>query len=132
MKISFYWFALSVFQALRYPYFHVGQVLGVPLKYSEQHKAQAKMSESGAETQPLSFCKTDLESSEPSMSHYQPLQQMSSSQNNLDLSTEQGLCFTTLSEGQQEPLSLVTNRQPMSWQAVGITQVNWYSLQMLE
>lgn len=116
-----------MFQALRYPYFHVGQALSAPLKYSEQHKTQAKMAESGTETQPLSFYKTDLQSSEPSMtqeeSFYQPLQQMSSSQDNIDRSTEQGLCFTTLSEGQQEPLSLVTNSHSM--QAVAITQVNW-------
>ncbi len=126
-------FVLFVLQALRYPYFHVGQALGAPLKYSEQHKAQAKMSEAAAETKPLSLCKTDLESGEPSktqaelrtcsQSLHQPLQQIPLPQDNMEPSTKQAMCSSTLTEGQQEPLSLVKNRHPMSWQAVGITQV---------
>lgn len=116
-------------QALRYPYFHVGQALGAPLK---QHKAQAKMPEAAAETKPLSLCKTDLESGEPSktqaelqtcsQSLHQPLQQIPLPQDNMEPSTNQAMCSTTLAEGQQEPLSLVKNRHPTSWQAVGITQ----------
>lgn len=125
--------ALFVFQALRYPYFHVGQALGARLKYSEQHKVQAKVSEAAAETKPLSLCKTNLEFSEPSKTQaelqtcsqflHQPLQQISLPQYNMEPSTKQAMCFSTLPEGQQEPLSLVKNRQPMSQQAVGITQV---------
>lgn len=124
LKIFFLGFVLFVFQALRYPYFHVGHVLGAPLKYSEQHKAQAKMSEAAAETKPLALCKTDLESGETcSQSLHQPLQQIPLPQDNVEPSIKQAMCFTTLSEGQQEPLSLVKNKQPMSRQAVGVTQV---------
>ncbi|XP_041805517.1 serine/threonine-protein kinase MAK-like isoform X2 [Chelmon rostratus] len=117
----------SALQALRYPYFHVGQALGARLKYSEQHKVQAKVSEAAAETKPLSLCKTNLEFSEPSKTQaelqtcsqflHQPLQQISLPQYNMEPSTKQAMCFSTLPEGQQEPLSLVKNRQPMSQQA---------------
>ncbi|XP_039671420.1 serine/threonine-protein kinase MAK-like isoform X2 [Perca fluviatilis] len=109
----------SAAQALRYPYFHVGQALGAPLKYSEQHKAQAKISEAAAETKPLSLCRTDIESGEPSrtqtcsQSLHQPLQQILLPQDNMEQSTKQERCSTTLTEGQQEPLSLVKD----SWQA---------------
>ncbi|XP_044075935.1 serine/threonine-protein kinase MAK-like isoform X2 [Siniperca chuatsi] len=116
----------SAAQALRYPYFHVGQVLSAPLKYSAQHKAWAKMSEAAAGTKPVSLCKTDLESGEPSktqaelqtcsQSLHQPLQQIILPQDNMEPSTKQAMCSTTLTEGQQEALSL-TKRQLMSWQA---------------
>lgn len=122
-----------MFQALRYPYFHVGQALGAPLKYSEQLKAEAKMSEVAPETKPLSLCKTGQESGEPIKTQmelqiciqtlHQPLQQISLPQDNMEPSTKQAMCFTTSQDGQQEPLSLVKNRQTMSWQAVGVTQV---------
>lgn len=114
-------------QALRYPYFHVGQALGAPLKYMEQHKAQAKVSEVATDPKPLSLCKTELESREPSetqaepqassQSLYQPLQEIRLPQDNVEPSTE------LAAEGQQEPLSLVKNKQPMSWHTVGISQV---------
>ncbi|XP_076601679.1 serine/threonine-protein kinase MAK-like isoform X1 [Chaetodon auriga] len=117
----------SAAQALRYPYFHVGQALGAPLKCSEQHKVQAKVSEAAAETKPLSLCKTDLESSQPSQTQAelqtcsqslpQPLQQISLPQENMEPSTKQAVCFTTPPEAQQEPLSLVKNRRPTSRQA---------------
>nr|XP_046263643.1 serine/threonine-protein kinase MAK-like isoform X2 [Scatophagus argus]XP_046263644.1 serine/threonine-protein kinase MAK-like isoform X2 [Scatophagus argus]XP_046263645.1 serine/threonine-protein kinase MAK-like isoform X2 [Scatophagus argus] len=117
----------SAVQALRYPYFHVGQALGAPLKHSEQHKAQEKMCDAAAETKPLSLCKTDRESSEPSkiqaewqtcsQSLHQPLQQIPLPQNNIEQSTKQVTCCTVEAEGQQEPLSLVKNRKPVSWQA---------------
>ncbi|XP_019130076.2 serine/threonine-protein kinase MAK isoform X1 [Larimichthys crocea] len=117
----------SAAQALRYPYFHVGQALGAPLKYSEQLKAEAKMSEVAPETKPLSLCKTGQESGEPIKTQmelqtciqtlHQPLQQISLPQDNMEPSTKQAMCFTTSQDGQQEPLSLVKNRQTMSWQA---------------
>ncbi|XP_036939654.1 serine/threonine-protein kinase MAK-like isoform X2 [Acanthopagrus latus] len=97
----------SAAQALRYRYFHVGQALGAPLK------AQAKMSEAAAESKPLSLCKTELESSQ---SLQQPLQQISLPQDNMEPSTLEATTFSALTEGQQEPLSLVKNRQPKSWQ----------------
>ncbi|GLD50802.1 serine/threonine-protein kinase MAK-like isoform X2 [Lates japonicus] len=113
----------SAAQALRYPYFHVGQALGAPLKYMEQHKAQAKVSEVATDPKPLSLCKTELESSEPSetqaepqassQSLHQPLQEIRLPQDNIEPSTE------LAAQGQQEPLSLVKNRQPMSWHTRG-------------
>ncbi|XP_042353740.1 serine/threonine-protein kinase MAK-like [Plectropomus leopardus] len=99
----------SAAQALRYPYFHVGQTLGAPLK------AQAKLSEAAAETKPLSLCKTDLETSESSrtqtcsQSLQQPLQQILLPLDNTEPNTKH--------EGQQEPLSLVKTSKPTSWQA---------------
>ncbi|XP_035861005.1 serine/threonine-protein kinase MAK-like isoform X7 [Sander lucioperca] len=109
----------SAAQVLRYPYFHVGQALSAPLKYSEQHKAQAKISEAAAETKPLSLCRTDIESGDPSrtqtcsQSLHQPLQQILLPQDNMEQSTKQEMCSTMLTEGQQEPFSLVKD----SWQA---------------
>uniref|UniRef100_A0A7N8WZS7 non-specific serine/threonine protein kinase n=1 Tax=Mastacembelus armatus TaxID=205130 RepID=A0A7N8WZS7_9TELE len=119
----------SAAQALRYPYFHVGQALDAPLNYSEQHKAQAKMSEAATEPKSLSLYKTDQESIKPSstqeelqtcsQSLHQPLQQISLPQENMEPSTNQAVGPSTLTEGQQEPLSLVKNRQPMGWHTVG-------------
>ncbi|XP_042283448.1 serine/threonine-protein kinase MAK-like isoform X1 [Thunnus maccoyii] len=100
----------SAAQALRYPYFHVGQSLGTPLKYSEQHKTLAKVAEANAEPKPLSLCKTQAESL------HQPLHQIQLPQ---EPNTQQPARPSTLTEGQQEPLSLVKNRQPMSWQTPG-------------
>lgn len=134
VKIFSLWFELFVFQALRYPYFHVGQALGAPLQCSERHKTQANMPEA-----PLSLCKMDLESGEPSKTQaqlqtsnqclHQPLQQIILPQDNMEPSTKQATYSTALTEGQQEPLSLV-KRQPMSWQAVGITQVQLLNVRM--
>ncbi|XP_035526691.1 serine/threonine-protein kinase MAK-like [Morone saxatilis] len=117
----------SAAQALRYPYFHVGQALGAPLKYLEQHRTQTKTSEAATETEPLSLCKMDLEPSKPSktpaelqtcgQSLHQPLQQISLPLDNMEPSSKQAMRVTTLPERQQEPLSLVKKRQPMSWQA---------------
>ncbi|XP_070701796.1 serine/threonine-protein kinase MAK-like [Pempheris klunzingeri] len=105
-------------QALRYPYFHVGQALSAPLKFSEQYKTQTKMAEEATETKPLSLCKMDLESGETcSQSFHQPLQQIPLPQDNMEPHTKQAACLSTLSEGQQEPLSLVKKKEPVSWQA---------------
>uniref|UniRef100_A0A668APS2 non-specific serine/threonine protein kinase n=1 Tax=Myripristis murdjan TaxID=586833 RepID=A0A668APS2_9TELE len=108
-------------QALRYPYFHVGQALGPPLKYLEHQKAQVKAAELAAEAKPLSLCKADLESCEPSKTqtepmtcviyHHQPLQQIPLPQENMDQST---MDPHTLTPEQPEPLSLVKNKQPGS------------------
>ena len=127
LKMFYLQFVPCVFQALRYPYFHVGQTLGVPLKCSEQHKARAKMSEAATEPKPLSLCKIDLDSGEPnkaqaelqtsSQAQHQPLREIPLPQDNMEPSTRLAMA------GQQEPLSLVKNKQPMSWHAVGITQV---------
>ncbi|XP_031720768.1 serine/threonine-protein kinase MAK-like [Anarrhichthys ocellatus] len=99
------------------------------LQYSYFHDGQAKMSKAEAETKPLSLCKTDLESSEPirtktcSRSLPQHLQQILLPQDIKELSTKPAMCSTMLTEGQQELVSFVKNRQPMSWHAVGITEV---------
>ncbi|XP_041847568.1 serine/threonine-protein kinase MAK-like [Melanotaenia boesemani] len=109
----------SAVQALRYPYFHLGQSLGASLKHSGRHKHQEKVSEAAIETKPLSLCKTDLDFSKLSESQvepqsyrqslHQPLQQIRLPQENT----------STLTDGQQEPLSLVKHRQAGSLQAKG-------------
>lgn len=129
----FFLFALFVFQSLRYPYFHVGQALGAPLKHSEQHKAQAEMSEAPTEPTPQPLYKTELQSSEANMSQtesqtysqspHQPLKQIPLPQENIEQSTKQAVAPKTRTEGQQEPLSLVKNRKPMSGHSGGITEV---------
>lgn len=128
-----FWFARFVFQVLRYPYFHIGQALGAPLMYSEQHKAQVKMSEAPTEPIPLPLYKTVLECSESnstqtesqacSQSLHHPLKQIPLPQDNMEPNTKQTVVPNTPTEGQQEPLSLVKNRQPMSRHTGGISQV---------
>ncbi|XP_067331578.1 serine/threonine-protein kinase MAK-like isoform X2 [Channa argus] len=119
----------SVVQALRYPYFHVGQALGAPLKYSEQHKVQQKASEAAAEPNPLFVSNLPAKLSAVKAEHhsciqslYQPPQLISLLQDNIEPSTKQAAALSTMSEAQDEPLSLVKNRQPMDWQTVGVTQ----------
>uniref|UniRef100_A0A665XAY4 non-specific serine/threonine protein kinase n=1 Tax=Echeneis naucrates TaxID=173247 RepID=A0A665XAY4_ECHNA len=106
----------SAAQALRYPYFHVGHALGAPFKYSE-HKTRAKMPEV-TKPKPLSFCKTDPESTELSkaqaerqtfsQSSHQPPQEITFPEDDMESSTQQETA------GQHEPLSLVKNKQPLS------------------
>ncbi|KAG7220915.1 hypothetical protein INR49_017765 [Caranx melampygus] len=95
----------SAAQALRYPYFHVGQALGASLRYPEHHRAQVKTFEAAAEPKPLSLCKTDLESHQAELqtsgeSPHQPLQEISLPLDNMEASSRQE------TPGQQEPLSL--------------------------
>ncbi|KAM4557540.1 serine/threonine-protein kinase MAK-like [Fundulus diaphanus] len=107
----------SAAQALRHPFFHVGHILGAPLK----HKPPENVSEAAAEPKPLSLCKTDQDSSKLSKTQaeqqsysqrlHPPPKQIPVPQENR----------RRLTEGQQEPLSLVTNMQP-SMQAVGSTE----------
>ena len=78
------------------------------------------MSEAAAGSKPLSLCKTELESSQFLQ---QPLQQISLPQDNMEPSTKEATTFSALIEGQQEPLSLVKNMQPKSWQTVGVTHI---------
>uniref|UniRef100_A0A3Q1BV80 non-specific serine/threonine protein kinase n=1 Tax=Amphiprion ocellaris TaxID=80972 RepID=A0A3Q1BV80_AMPOC len=124
----------SAAQALRYPYFHVGQSLGGPLKSSEQHRNQEKASEAAPDLKPLSLCKTDLDSCELnkprpepqtcSQSLHQPLQQINLPQENMEPNVHQLMCPSALTEAQQEPLSLVKNRQPGSFKTVGQNSVS--------
>uniref|UniRef100_A0A8D3ALU7 non-specific serine/threonine protein kinase n=1 Tax=Scophthalmus maximus TaxID=52904 RepID=A0A8D3ALU7_SCOMX len=114
----------SAAQALRHPYFHVGQTLGAPLKNSEQHEAQTKRSE----PKPLSPCGTDPESGGPSeartgsrtsgRSLHRPLQEIPLPQNRMEPNAQQ-----RATAGRQDPLSLGKLRQPLSWHHVGISQV---------
>lgn len=131
---------LSVFQALRYPYFHVGQALGAPLKYSEQYKDSTNMSDTATEPKPLFLYQSDRESPEPlvsqadpqtcSLSLHQPLQQIPLPQDNMEPCTKPAVAPSTLTEGQQEPLSLVKNRKPVGSHSVGITQVLTLNVRM--
>ncbi|XP_061587010.1 serine/threonine-protein kinase MAK-like [Cololabis saira] len=107
----------SAAQALRYPYFHVGQAPCAPLKLSEQNVSGA-----AAEPKPLSLCKTDLNSAKLSKSQrepqksgqslHQPLKQIPLPQENT----------ATMTERQQEPVSLVKTSQPGNLQAATIPQ----------
>ncbi|KAJ8413197.1 hypothetical protein AAFF_G00091930 [Aldrovandia affinis] len=55
-------------QALRHPYFQVGQVLGPPTQHQEQQRAQVRTAQAAEESRPLSLCKSDLQSSsEPAL-----------------------------------------------------------------
>ncbi|XP_077439491.1 serine/threonine-protein kinase MAK-like isoform X2 [Vanacampus margaritifer] len=114
-------------QALRYPYFFVGQSLGVPLKFCKQHKLQSKNSEGGVEGKVP--CKTNKMSQEakraPAESHsssqalHQTLHPSQACQQQADAPPppppQQQACPGSLSsEEQQEALSLVTNRQPLA------------------
>ncbi|CAJ1072545.1 serine/threonine-protein kinase MAK-like [Xyrichtys novacula] len=120
----------SAAQALRYPYFHVGQALLAPLKYSGNHTTQSKLSEDAPETKPLSLCKSDLESVKPRKTHaemqssiqapHQPLQQIPLPQENQEPSMKPGVCSTVLTEGQEEPLSLVKKKQLTNLQSPGM------------
>ncbi|KAJ8374931.1 hypothetical protein SKAU_G00055110 [Synaphobranchus kaupii] len=70
-------------QALKYPYFQVGQVLGPPSQHQEQQRGQVKMTQA---MEPLSLCKSDLQSSSepmlklqaeaPDRDYHHPLQQI--------------------------------------------------------
>nr|XP_012775647.2 serine/threonine-protein kinase MAK isoform X1 [Maylandia zebra] len=121
----------SASQALRYPYFYVGQTLGAPLKHSEQ-QAQKKISETAADLKPLSLCKPHLDPCELVTTHakpqtcsqslHQPIQQIPLPQEDIEKSTLQPVCPSTLTEGQQEPLSLVKRRPPEHCQPVNITE----------
>lgn len=133
-----YFFPLTVFQALRYPYFYVGQTLGAPLKHSEQQAQKKKISETAADLKPLSLCKPHLDPCELVTTHaepqtcsqslHQPIQQIPLPQEDIEKSTLQPVCPSTLTEGQQEPLSLVKRRPPEHCQPVNITEVKACSI----
>lgn len=122
LSFSFSLHSLCSSQALRYPYFRVGQAFTAPPRCSEQQKPGAKTCTTGLESsKPLSLCKMNLELSKPraglqplSPPLHRPLQQISLPQDNMELSSKQTMHWE---EGQQEPLSLVKS----SWQTVGIT-----------
>ncbi|KAK2822698.1 hypothetical protein Q5P01_022763 [Channa striata] len=124
---------LSAAQALQSPYFHVGQALGAPLKYSEQHKVQEKTEPDLAEpAEPncLSLSNLGQESAKPSTPKAEPQNcsqslhqpQISLPQENIEPSTNQAASPITPTEAQQEPLSLVKNRQPVDWKTARVTQ----------
>ncbi|XP_036374952.1 serine/threonine-protein kinase MAK-like isoform X2 [Megalops cyprinoides] len=105
-------------QALRYPYFQVGQVLGPPPQYVEQQKAQVRTAQA-PEPKPLSLCKSDEQSPAQrtrvpvlgpgvSRTHHQPLQQIPLPQNSLqsDSYKQEGLVSPSLSNNNNPPLKL--------------------------
>eukprot|EP00063_Salmo_salar_P068406 XP_014043241.1 PREDICTED: serine/threonine-protein kinase MAK-like isoform X7 [Salmo salar] len=109
-------------QALRYLYFQVGQALGPPPQYLEEHKAQSRTAAaqqaSSTEPKPLPFCKANLQTileTQPQpthtqgqgrVHHHQPLQQIHQPQHNTD--------WDGHSQHQYQPssLSLVKHTQP--------------------
>ncbi|XP_051929533.1 serine/threonine-protein kinase MAK-like isoform X1 [Hippocampus zosterae] len=108
-------------QALRYPYFYVGQSLGVPLNYSKQHKFQFQDAKGVTEEKAMWKAsklsqepkKTQAESQSSGQALQQPLQPIQPSPQTAD--TQQQACpDSPPSEEQQEPLSLVKNRQPIA------------------
>ncbi|KAK1172409.1 serine/threonine-protein kinase MAK-like isoform X3 [Acipenser oxyrinchus oxyrinchus] len=99
-------------QALRYPYFQVGQVLGPPPQYVEQQKAQNKPVQP-TEPKPISLSKTEPQSSpepiirvQPKVNH-QPLQQIQLPQ---QISNQPGLPNMTYK--QHQPYLPTTNNSP--------------------
>lgn len=66
---------------------------------------------------------TQTEKQACSQSLHHPLKQTPIPQDNMEPNTKQAVAPDTLTEEQQEPLSLVKNRKPMSRNTGGITQV---------
>ncbi|XP_058878672.1 serine/threonine-protein kinase MAK-like isoform X6 [Acipenser ruthenus] len=99
-------------QALRYPYFQVGQVLGPPPQYVEQQKAQNKPVQP-TEPKPISLSKTEPHSPpepiikvQPKVNH-QPLQQIQLPQ---QISSQPGL--PNMTYRQHQPYLPTTNNSP--------------------
>ncbi|MGH0151201.1 UNVERIFIED_CONTAM: hypothetical protein FKN15_024243 [Acipenser sinensis] len=99
-------------QALRYPYFQVGQVLGPPPQYVEQQKAHNKPVQP-TEPKPISLSKTEPHSPpdpiikvQPKVNH-QPLQQIQLPQ---QISNQPGLPNMTYK--QHQPYLPTTNNSP--------------------
>ncbi|XP_037105262.1 serine/threonine-protein kinase MAK-like isoform X1 [Syngnathus acus] len=125
-------------QALRYPYFYVGQSLGGPPKFSKQHKLQSKDVKGSVEGKVL--CKTTKTAQEPKKSQtepqicsqvlHQPLQAVQPSQQTCSQVLHQPLQAIQPSQQadmqqqadpsllpskeQLEPLNLVKNRPPVA------------------
>ncbi|XP_041103848.1 serine/threonine-protein kinase MAK-like isoform X2 [Polyodon spathula] len=102
----------TAIQALRYPYFQVGQVLGQPPQYVEQQNAQNKPVQP-TEPKPVSLSKTEPHSPpepvikvQPNVNH-QPLQQIQLPQ---QISNQPGLPKMTYK--QQQPYLPTTNNNP--------------------
>ncbi|XP_046883946.1 serine/threonine-protein kinase MAK-like [Hypomesus transpacificus] len=102
-------------QALRYPYFHVGQALGPPPQYLEQRKAQARTAQTATEPKPPSLSKADpqctsdqslLQSQEKG--HHQPLQRIPLPQQNRSYDSPE---TDALKQDQPAPLNLVKGTQ---------------------
>ncbi|XP_066579288.1 serine/threonine-protein kinase MAK isoform X2 [Amia ocellicauda] len=111
-------------QALRYPYFQVGQVLGPPPQYVEQQKAQSKQAQS-AEHRSHSLSKADLKSppepafktpNQPAQSRapHQPLQQILLPQQSFQTGLQ-----TDLSRQEQPLLPSLNNNSPPKPAVVG-------------
>ncbi|XP_028328620.1 serine/threonine-protein kinase MAK-like isoform X3 [Gouania willdenowi] len=99
----------SAAQALRYPYFNVGHAVGTPINYPEPHTTHEKMSKEATKSAPLTFLNKD---SDPCQSTDQLLKPTPFPQGNMDHSTMQLVGSRSLTDRQQEPLSLVKTRLP--------------------
>ncbi|MBN3279611.1 MAK kinase, partial [Polyodon spathula] len=106
-------------QALLYPYFQVGQILGPPPQYVEQQKAQNKPVQP-TEPKPVSLSKTEPQSSpepiievQPKVNH-QPLQQIQLPQ---QMSNQSDLPNMTYK--QHQPYLPTTNNSPAVVPAAG-------------
>ncbi|KAM9426979.1 serine/threonine-protein kinase MAK-like isoform 1-T2 [Salvelinus alpinus] len=115
-------------QALRYLYFQVGQALGPPPQYLEEHKAQSRTAAaqqaSSTEPKPLPLCKANLQTileTQPQptqgqgrVHHHQPLQQIHQPQHNTDHHRHSNTDCDGHSQHQYQPspLSLVKHTQP--------------------
>ncbi|RXM31033.1 hypothetical protein EOD39_7350 [Acipenser ruthenus] len=102
----------TAIQALRYPYFQVGQVLGPPPQYVEQQNAQNKPVQP-TEPKPISLSKTEPHSPpepiikvQPKVNH-QPLQQIQLPQ---QISNQPGL--PKMTHKQHQPYLPTTNNNP--------------------
>ncbi|XP_064848137.1 serine/threonine-protein kinase MAK-like [Oncorhynchus masou masou] len=124
----------TAIQALRYLYFQVGQALGPPPQYLEEHKAQSRTAAaqqaSSTEPKPLPLCKADLQTileTQPQptqgqgrVQHHQPLQQIHQPQHNTDHHRHSNTDWD--GHSQPSPLSLVKHSQPSPLSLVKHTQ----------
>ncbi|XP_042164172.1 serine/threonine-protein kinase MAK isoform X2 [Oncorhynchus tshawytscha] len=118
----------TTIQALRYLYFQVGQALGPPPQYLEEHKSQSRTAAaqqaSSTEPKPLPLCKADLQTileTQPQptqgqgrVQNHQPLQQIHQPQHNTDHHRHSNTDWDGHSQHQYQPspLSLVKHTQP--------------------
>ena len=121
LKTCLFFSGNDIPQALRYPYFHVGQALGPPPQYQEQSKAHARTAQTATEPKPPSLSKADpqctsdqslLQSQEKG--HHQPLQRIPLPQQNRSYDSPE---TDALKQDQPAPLNLVKGTQQVSGRA---------------
>ncbi|XP_077572378.1 serine/threonine-protein kinase MAK-like isoform X1 [Stigmatopora nigra] len=113
-------------QALRHPYFYVGQSLGIPLKFSKQHKFHSEDVKVIMEGKPL--CKTNKLVEEPKKNQgeaHTNSQALNQPPHPIQLpqqpdTQQQQACPSLTSDEQEEPLSLVKIKQPTDSTKIGV------------